>query len=224
MGRSSAWHSTTSSLMRESEMTTPEQVFCLQRSELEALFGTPLPQGGFRGPSLAQVLRLNQLFRPRPEAEGDPRLKQLIPYQLFCCQGRYFVYQRGGGVGEGRLAGRLSLGIGGHINSDDARNHHLSPAGYEAALYREREEELICPATHPADFIGWINDDANPVGQVHLGAVHLCQVTNEAEVTIRPHGEDLHPQGWWTAGQIKENSERFERWSLLALECCGLGA
>jgi len=200
-------------------MTTVEQVFCLKRSDLETLFGTPLPQGGFQGPSLGQVLRLNQVFLPRPEAEGEPRLKQLIPYQLFCCQGRYFVYQRGGGVGEGRLAGRLSVGIGGHINRDDARSNHLSHEGYEAALHREREEELICPSTLSTDFIGWINDDANPVGQVHLGAVHLCQVAHEAEVTIRPHGEDLHAQGWWTVGQIKESAERFERWSLLALEC-----
>jgi len=204
-------------------MNTPEQVCCLKRSDLQSLFGTPLPQGGFQGPSLPQVLRLGQVFRPRPEAEGDPRLKQLIPYQLFCCQGRYFVYQRGGGVGEGRLAGRLSVGIGGHINSGDASGDHLSPEGYEAALHRERQEELICPTTLTADFIGWINDEANPVGQVHLGAVHLCRTASETEVTIRPHGEDLHPQGWWTIGQIRESAERFEAWSLLALDAVNGG-
>lgn len=200
-------------------MSAHESIFCLKRSGIELILGTPLPQGGFTGPGPEALLGLQQFFLPRPEAEKDPRYKQLIPYQLFCCQGRYFVYQRGGGVGEGRLAGRLSIGIGGHINSTDSVGDQLTIEDYYAALHREREEELICPAAMSADFIGWLNDDSDPVGEVHLGALHLCQVENETDVAIRLHGEDLHPCGWWPVSQIIREAARFEKWSMLALFC-----
>ena len=197
-------------------MATDEQVLCLCRSDLEKPFGHPLPQGNFSGPRPEVVLRLPQLFLPRSVAEIDPLYKQLIPYQLFACQDRYFVYQRGGGVGEGRLAGRLSLGIGGHINLDDATDGRLSVKDYYAALHRERQEELICPAALAADFLGWINDDSDPVGQVHLGSVHLCLVGSEEEMRIRPHG-DIQARGWWLEADILRERARFEKWSLLAL-------
>ena len=194
-----------------------ENVFCLKRIDVEPIFGRPLPQGSFTGPDPEILLNLQQFFMLRPKAENDPDYKQLIPYQVFCCHGRYFVYQRGDGVGEGRLAGRLSIGIGGHINTADASGDRLTIEDYLAALYREREEELICPAAMAADFICWINDDSDPVGQVHLGAVHLCQVENETDVVIRPHGEDLRTCGWWPLSQIISEAQRFEKWSVLAL-------
>jgi predicted NUDIX family phosphoesterase len=201
-------------------MSKDEQVLCLQRNDLEPLFGCILPQGGFAGPEPEVCLTLPQHFLPRAVAEYNPTYKQLIPYQLFRCQGRFFVYQRGGGVGEGRLAGRLSVGIGGHINSDDAMDGRLTFAAYQAALRRERIEELVGADNLSARFIGWINDDSDPVGQVHLGAVHLDEVAAPDSIHIREHGEDLHAQGWWSAKEIEEQAERFEKWSLLAVELC----
>lgn len=199
-------------------MTMTEEVCCLARRDLETVLAHPLPQGAFAGPGLDAVLALPQVFAPRCLAEHDPSAKQLIPYQLFRCQGRFLVYRRGGGVGEGRLAGRLSLGIGGHINRHDAGGGALTPAGYQQALLRERQEELLCHDGLEAVHLGWINDDSDPVGQVHLGAVHLCRVARCDEVAIRPQGEDIHFQGWWTAEAIGAEAERFEKWSLLALE------
>jgi len=195
-----------------------ENVFCLKRADLEPLFGGRLPQGCFPGPKPDELLNLSQHFIPRRLAEYDSGCKQLIPYQLFCCRQEFFVYQRGGGVGEGRLAGRLSVGIGGHINSEDAGGPRLTPETYRLALLREREEELRCPEEISTNFIGWINDDANPVGQVHLGAVHLCPVESRDDVRIRKNGEDIHQVGWWTIKEIKKKAERFEHWSLLAVE------
>lgn len=197
-------------------MAKNEEVFCLKRGELEPLFGGRLPQGGFLGPAPAALLVLSQFFLPRSQAEHDPAYKQLIPYQLLCCRDRFFVYQRGGGVGEGRLAGRLSLGIGGHINTDDTTDGQLTPAAYLAALHRERNEELIGVEEVTPTFIGWINDDSDPVGQVHLGAVHLDEVENPDALRIRE--ADLHAQGWWSAEEIVAQGERFEKWSLLAVK------
>lgn len=199
-------------------MPEHEQVLCLRRNDLEPIFGGALPQGAFAGPQAEILLALTQHFLPRSQAEHDPAYKQLIPYQLFCSHNRLFVYQRGGGVGEQRLSGRLSVGIGGHINTGDAGDGSLSPAAYQEALRRERNEELAGLEELSSRFIGWINDDSDPVGQVHLGAVHLDEVRNSETLRIREQGEDLHAQGWWSAEEIAAQGERFEKWSLLAVE------
>ena len=202
-------------------MKVEEEVFCLGRGDLEQLFGGALPQGAFIGPDPRRVLALPQAFIRRGEAEDNPAFKQLIPYQLFCFQERFFVYRRGGGVGEGRLAGRLSVGIGGHINREDAGGAHLSAAAYQAALMRERVEELVNVEGVVDRFVGWINDDASAVGRVHLGAVHLGVMPGvEAcrALGIRGEGEDIHPLGWWSMTEILAQGERFEQWALLAVE------
>ncbi len=199
-------------------MNKNEQVFCLQRRDLEIHFLSPLPQGGFAGWPLAGLLQLPQLFLPRDHAENDPSCKQLIPYQLFHRGRGFFVYERGKRVGENRLAGKLSLGIGGHINTDDAPSGKLTEALYFEALRRERHEELLCPKSLGADFLGLINDDADPVGQVHLGAVHCCRLHPDETLDIRPFSEDLQPHGWWAPEEIFAARDRFEKWSLLALE------
>jgi predicted NUDIX family phosphoesterase len=201
-------------------MPKDEQVLCLKRIDLEAIFGGSLPQGSFLGPQPEILLALSQHFLPRSHAEHDPDYKQIIPYQLFCCRDRFFVYQRGGKVGEQRLSGRLSVGIGGHINTDDTENGTLTPAAYHEALRRERIEELAGIEEVSARFIGWINDDSDPVGQVHLGAVHLDEVHNPDSLRIREQGEDLHAQGWWSAEEIMGKAEQFEKWSVLAVELC----
>ncbi len=170
------------------------------------------------------MLDLPQHFLTRSRAEKDVSHKQLIPYQLFCFQEYYFVYRRGGGVGEGRLAGRLSVGIGGHINRQDVDGELLTPAAYRAALLRERSEELVNAEGVNSNFIGWINDDASAVGRVHLGAVHLGVLAVEdacRALGIRADGEDIHPMGWWSAAEILAQGERFEQWALLAVELAG---
>lgn len=65
----------------------------------------------------------NLAFVRRDWCETDQRFLQLLPYIVFykIIDGEYriFVYQRGKGVGEGRLALGCSIGVGGHINPRD---------------------------------------------------------------------------------------------------------
>lgn len=195
-----------------------ENVFCLARTAIEEISNTPLQQGFLPKPTLEDMLNLPHHFISRPEAEGDPAFKQIIPYQLFCCKNRYFVFQRGAKVGEKRLSGRLSLGIGGHINDKDTNGNTLSHHDFHQALIRERDEELLCPVDIPTTFAGWINDESDEVGKVHLGAVYICQVNNQTDISIRPNGEDLHTIGWLSKKEILTRRNEFEKWSILALE------
>jgi predicted NUDIX family phosphoesterase len=188
-----------------------ENIFCLARADLEEAGFLNGEAGG-----LADLLALPQYFIPRPEAEEDQSYKQVIPYQVFCCQGRIFVFRRGGGVGEQRLSGRLSIGIGGHVNDRDSDHGRMTGSTFESALLREREEELRLTGEVTTDYAGLINDDSDPVGLVHLGAVFVCRVEDSDHLSLGDD-EDLYFEGWWTPEEIARQGRKFEKWSLLAL-------
>ena len=195
-----------------------EEVFCISRYDLEGIFGSPMPNGALTGPLIEDILRFKAFFLPRAQAEHDPCYKQIIPYQVFRSDKKIFVYRRGKQIGEGRLAGRLSIGIGGHINrldADSCRNSCLS--FYRNALMRERIEELDDPKVISETFAGWINDEKDAVGQVHIGAVHLCDVAGPDDIRIKTD-EDIHLVGWWSDKEISSHRDLFESWSILAME------
>ena len=80
----------------------------------------------------------------RGEMEVDPSFKQLIPYVIFCHRDgggklSVFRYTRGSGQGEQRLHRKHSVGIGGHISSDDA----ASTTPYAEGMRRELQEEVL---------------------------------------------------------------------------------
>ena len=203
-------------------MQKDEQVLCIARTDLEKTWKGQLPTGIIDYPSIDTILALPLHFIPRGRAETDPSFKQVIPYQLFRVDKRYFVFRRGAGVGENRLSGRLSLGIGGHINSSDTSGARFFLQDFYAALERERDEELIVngdgTSSFPAHFRGWINDDSDPVGQVHIGAVFITDIQNVDQIAIRPDGEDLVHEGWLTASQVMDRAYGFEKWSVLAVQ------
>lgn len=128
----------------------------------------------------------NNFFMDRAAAEDDPSHKQLIPYCLFRVSGssgtRYLHYNRGKSGGESRLHAQGSMGIGGHINPVDEREDHLGEKTYMAGVEREIDEELNIGGGYSHRIVALLNDDSNPVGQVHLGVVHMVDLEND-EVT-----------------------------------------
>ena len=89
---------------------------------------------------LFAVIEKEHLFIPRPEAENDPSYKQIIPYITLCRNDEVFCTRRTNKGGETRLHGRLSLGIGGHINTlDDMDSGDI----FRRGLQRELEEEVF---------------------------------------------------------------------------------
>lgn len=194
-----------------------QQILCIHRKLLEPLFGARL-FSGIRPPppQLQDVLRLPFQFSNREQAEVDDSLKQLIPYVILRHQGRFFVYRREKQVKEGRLAGLKSIGIGGHIDKEDAEGADGAHKIYEKALRRELAEEIQGAGEFSFPrFLGWINDESNAVGRVHLGAVHVIEVANVNGLSIN-HGEHLTHLGWITAQEVIDETEAFETWSILA--------
>ena len=151
-------------------------------------------------------------YRPRDQVEDDPSYKQLIPYCIFRYSGQVFFYERGKSGGEDRLKKKRSIGIGGHISSDDG--DHASTAYYEG-MRREIEEELYIDTSYQEQMVGLINDDGNDVGQVHLGIVHLFDLYAPK---VRPREESIIETGFATPADCIRDRDQFETWSQICLD------
>lgn len=159
-------------------------------------------------------------YRPRGEMEQDPSFKQLIPYVLF----RYvdsegtehlFQYTRGDGQGEKRLHAKRSVGVGGHISADDVGGYTSHHDIYREGMRRELTEEVLIDTPYQERCVGLINDDETPVGQVHLGVVHICDVVRP---TVQPREEDILDAGFRPIRDLLVAVNGFESWSQIVLK------
>ncbi len=154
-------------------------------------------------------------FRPRSLVEEDPSFKQLIPYAILQAtiddEPCVFQYTRGKGQGEKRLHAKRSIGIGGHISSEDAEGDDL----YRSGMQRELGEEMVLESPYQEQLVGFIYDDTSPVGRVHLGVVHLLTLDTPA---ARAREADLIESGFQSVVQLKASLNSFETWSQLCLE------
>jgi predicted NUDIX family phosphoesterase len=155
-------------------------------------------------------------FLPRPAAEKDPSHKQLIPYVLMTCGGKYLSYVRGKRAGETRLVGHRSIGIGGHINPvDDAVPLFGWLEAYTAAVQREVDEEVTVASPHTDKLIALINDDSTEVGSVHLGVVHLWTL-QQPNVTRKE--QMITQMEFLTLPELLAVRSEMETWSQLCLD------
>jgi len=153
----------------------------------------------------------SHFFMDRAAAEEDPSHKQLIPYCIFRCGDRILHYTRGKSGGESRLHAKLSVGVGGHVNPVDMDGGKTGSAAYHAAVTREIEEELNLPEEHGHRIIALLNDDSNPVGQVHLGIVHLVDLKSDA---VSSREDALADLGFTPLSELNGPIfERLETWS-----------
>jgi predicted NUDIX family phosphoesterase len=199
-------------------MAREEQVLVVERKVFDEL-------GAFRGLQFDVERYLDRLFKagtprflPRPQAEKDPGHKQLIPYVLMTCEGRYLTYVRGKRAGETRLVGNRSIGIGGHINpTDDAAPLFRSDfrEAYRTAVEREVEEEVCVETGHSDRVVALLNDDSNEVGQVHLGVVH-CWVLDAPKVSRRE--QMITQMEFMSLDELRAVRDQMETWSQLCLD------
>ncbi|MEO5941669.1 MAG: hypothetical protein ABIZ72_11550, partial [Candidatus Limnocylindrales bacterium] len=118
---------------------------------------------------------------------------------------------------DARLHDRYSIGVGGHVNpGDGALDGDLT-----AALRREWHEELIIDFVPDFRFVGLLNDDSTPVGEVHLGLVYEGDAGGRP-VAIRE--SDKLSGGFVATTEVAAVNDRLETWSRLAFEWLDGGA
>jgi predicted NUDIX family phosphoesterase len=197
-------------------MAQEEQVLVVERKIFEIA-------GAFNGFAMDTQKYLDKLFVrgiprfiPRPQAEKDPSFKQIIPYVIMTCQGKYLSYVRGKKAGETRLVAKRSIGIGGHINPVDWTLFSAEPyKTYLEAVEREVAEEVSVEANHTDKIIALLNDDSNEVGQVHLGIVHLWTL----DVPKVSRKEQMITQmDFMTLTELREVRDAMETWSQICLD------
>ncbi len=194
-----------------------EQVLVVKRCVLEGL-------GLFQGINFDIDRYLSELwtgkgvaFIPRPEAEKNPAYKQLIPYVIMNHANSYLCYARGKRVDERRLADKVSIGIGGHINLSDTmpRFQNNLEQVYLNAVAREVAEEVIVEEEYEDKIVGLINDDSNEVGQVHFGIIHFWRL---AKPSVRKQEQEICELRFMDVDELAQLRDKMETWSQLCFD------
>jgi predicted NUDIX family phosphoesterase len=199
-------------------MTQEEQVLVVERKVLEQV-------GMFHGLMFDVDAYLTRIFvqgvprfMPRSKAETDPAYKQLIPYVIMACDGKYVTYVRGRRAGETRLVGNRSIGIGGHINPVDNELPLFDTdlrRMYRSAVEREVAEEVSLETGHTDAIVALLNDDSTEVGSVHLGVVHYW-ILDAPKVTKRE--QMITQMTFMTPAELHDVRDGMETWSQLCLD------
>jgi predicted NUDIX family phosphoesterase len=196
-------------------MSSTEQVLVIRRALFDEL-------GSFHGlnPEIGRYLPVfleqgNHFFVSRAEAEEDPSIKQLIPYVVVTSGGKLLHYRRGSGSGETRLLKKGSVGIGGHINDGDGLGEAFDEAAYQRALMRELQEEISIASSFVERPLALLNDDSNPVGAVHLGIVHQCQLLAP---DVSANEQAIAELGFLSLEELAGRHDQLETWSQLVVK------
>lgn len=180
-------------------------------------------------------------FKLRGEVEQDPNWKQLIPYILIRyprgaqTDGDWYLsYSRSSDQAEQRLAGKSSIGIGGHVTEADAEKPEagnnvdmqflLNHAYYGNRLWhgmvRELFEEIDIRAVQKARIVGVLNDESTDVGKVHLGVVVLVDVAATAVSSSDPYVQNLQ---WMSIRSLLGQIQYYEAWSKYCIDAINDG-
>jgi len=166
-----------------------------------------------------QILE-NYEFMVRGEAEENRAYKQPIPYSIVLNEkSEIFVYIRGGAesaAGDTRLHEKLSIGVGGHLEREEEGLQNPLKDG----LTRELEEEIGLTVENITDIfpIGYINDDRNEVGEVHIGVSYVVKTQNFS--TTMKDGELAHGEfmSYEVLTQLAQSGKyNVETWTELLL-------
>ena len=154
----------------------------------------------------------NYNFMQRKSAETDPSFKQLIPYVIVTYNNKIFSYRRGKLLSEERLLSNYSIGVGGHISTDDVT---LFSQSYEDGLLRELNEEIGIKENYNERIVALLNDDSNDVGKVHFGVVHILQLDSD---NIGVKEKSINEAKFVSIDELKLNKKQYENWSQICID------
>ncbi|VVB74411.1 NUDIX domain protein [uncultured archaeon] len=199
-----------------------EKVLAVKRKDLfgaqdEKKFDGFLPEGKF---TLNEETMKKAVFIYRKvakegqlkPAEEDEEYKQIIAYLILTHKGKVFCYKRTEKAGEKRLHSNYSIGVGGHINPIDLEKKSDL---IKKSMEREFEEEVLYTGEKKSRILGYINDDSNSVGRVHLGLVYEMELANE---NVKLNEKELDEGNLLTLAEIREKYEQLENWSKITFD------
>ncbi len=82
-------------------------------------------------------------------------------------------------------------------------------------LSREIDEEISLGSPGEIRLVGLINDDSTPVGQVHLGVVHVYDLERPL---IAPREDGTTNAEFIRIADLVRDRDQFETWSQICIE------
>lgn len=165
--------------------------------------------------STVSEILAHSIFKRRDLLENDPTFKQIIPYAVICYCDEVYLFKRTVNQTEKRLHNLYSLGVGGHMNPFE----NLSGSPYlHHELERElREEVILQPDTIIQSIkpIGYINDDLNEVGKVHLGVLYEIRLSSK---NIEINEKDKMTGNWLPNKNLAAFYHQMESWSKIYVD------
>lgn len=154
---------------------------------------------------------------PRNDLEQREIFRQIIPYIVLRVGNQIVSYTRTTAGGEGRLHGKVSIGVGGHVDfSDVARQGEEIELRktLETAAHREVNEEIGGVQIDCQSWIGTIVDNETAVGRVHIGVVGLWTLNASPSGTIE---DAISGVALRTIDELLDEVDRMETWSAMIL-------
>lgn len=171
----------------------------------------------------------------REGLEKNTDYRQLLPYFIIRSLGtdetptRYLTYRRTSKVGEQKLAGNGSIGLGGHVDITDIAYRQLpGRPELEGVVYidgtlrlaamREMYEEVGLDINeHQVTSYGVILDDSDDnkgVGKVHVALVNIIDVDQNTSDTLRCLESELETVGFLTVEELLDQTTfMLEPWT-----------
>lgn len=203
-----------------------------------AVVDETLPEGFSRSYSLnefAKVIRGHAIWGDRAELKARREDAQVIAYNVYVIEGKdmfdadeIVFYQRAKTVGEELLHGDFSAGFGGHVDkvTDERLDKHNYVDFVETLLAsqdREDGEEITITDAEGNVIkpnyahIGWINDNSNPIGQIHFAAVFVARLPHGSKIVSNEPNQIMQPSKTIRNFKLDETTV-YENWTRLLKE------
>ena len=207
------------------EITTPQPAQPDRRLILAVrteLVRQRIAHDGFHPAEHEQIIDMLEhaepLFAQRSGLEENEACLQPIPYIVLKSGDRYVSYVRTDKGGESRLHGRVSIGLGGHVDLADAAT---SEQGFELEFtladgaLRELSEEVSQDSVGDPIWRGVLVDTSSAVSRVHLGLVAVYELTDD-ELPASAE-EEIDRVQLMTLEELRDCGDRLETWSSMLL-------
>jgi predicted NUDIX family phosphoesterase/deoxycytidine triphosphate deaminase len=149
-------------------------------------------------------------FHSRYDCEEDDLVLQMIPYVLvFGQRNTVFSYVRAQNIidyGDERLFGKHSIGVGGHIDREDA------PDYLTRCIERELDEEIHFEGQRSTPFLaGTLMEYDTPVDRVHFGMIYCVS----SDKNVVPKSSALVSGRLISLDELTNTdiAQRYETWS-----------
>lgn len=174
---------------------------------------------------LIPLIQNDLVIGQREALEVDESKRQLLPGLVLTRpnvkgETTFFAYQRGKGVGEQRLAGGVTVVLGGHVDlADIVHKDSVIDVGSTLiqGVARELQEEVVFSGAADNDLgissLGAVIDDTNAVGRVHIGLIMTAAL--ESHVNVECAEEELETLGFFTPQELLDSGLPLENWATI---------